>query len=135
MQKTTQTQLRRTPEQIAEHRAIRERFQREKPTLEQLTTSGEYSDPIRGNEYWNLMQTVATLKSAREAAGLSLSDVAKLTGMDRSAINRLENGQQANPTLRTLLRYARAVGKQVVLQVSEPTAPDRRPPRRKITKP
>jgi transcriptional regulator with XRE-family HTH domain len=30
--------------------------------------------------------------------------VVKLTGMDRSAISKLESGQQTNPTVETLVR-------------------------------
>jgi hypothetical protein len=37
------------------------------------------------------------LKAAREAKGLSLADVTELTGMDRSALSKLETGQRANP--------------------------------------
>jgi transcriptional regulator with XRE-family HTH domain len=37
------------------------------------------------------------LKTAREAKGLSLADLTELTGMDRSALSKLEKGQRANP--------------------------------------
>jgi transcriptional regulator with XRE-family HTH domain len=53
------------------------------------------------------------LKAAREERGLSLSDMTELTGMDRSSLSRLETGQRANPTVETLARYARAVGKRL----------------------
>lgn len=59
------------------------------------------------------------LKQARESAGLSLGDVQDRTGMDRSAIAKLENGARANPTLETLVRYAEAVGKRLVVQVTD----------------
>lgn len=59
------------------------------------------------------------LKQAREAAGLSLADIRDRTGMDRSAIAKLENGARANPTLETLVRYAAAVGKRLVVQVTD----------------
>jgi hypothetical protein len=47
--------------------AVRERFQREKPTSEQLVASGEYNPPIRQDEYWELMQAAAALKNVRKA--------------------------------------------------------------------
>lgn len=59
------------------------------------------------------------LKAAREAQGLSLSDVTRLTGMDRSALSKLETGQRPNPTLDTLVRYAEAVGKRIVVSLAD----------------
>jgi predicted transcriptional regulator len=61
------------------------------------------------------------LKAAREAKGLSLADVTELTGMDRSALSKLETGQRANPTVETLVRYAEAVGKRVVVSLTDAT--------------
>lgn len=50
------------------------------------------------------------LKAARERRGLSLADMMRLTGMSRAAISRLENDQSPNPTVRTVSRYAEALG-------------------------
>jgi transcriptional regulator with XRE-family HTH domain len=35
--------------------------------------------------------------------------------MDRAALSRLENNEDANPTLTTLERYAEALGKRIVV--------------------
>jgi DNA-binding XRE family transcriptional regulator len=59
------------------------------------------------------------LKAAREARGLTLADVTRLTGMDRSALSKLENGQRPNPTVETLVRYAEAVGKRVIVSLED----------------
>jgi transcriptional regulator with XRE-family HTH domain len=59
------------------------------------------------------------LKAAREQRGLSLSDMTELTGMDRSSLSRLETGQRANSTVETLARYARAVGKRLVVSLKD----------------
>ena len=59
------------------------------------------------------------LKVAREAKGLSLAELTDLTGMDRSALSKLETGQRANPTVETLVRYAEAVGKRLVVTLSD----------------
>jgi DNA-binding XRE family transcriptional regulator len=61
------------------------------------------------------------LKHARESQGLSLADVRKRTGMDRSAISKLENGRRDNPTFDTLARYAAAVGKRLVITLADDT--------------
>lgn len=50
------------------------------------------------------------LKAERERRGLSLADMMRLTGMSRAAISRLENDQSPNPTVRTVSRYAEALG-------------------------
>ena len=50
------------------------------------------------------------LRSERERQGLSLSDVADRTGMDRSFISRLETSPSPNPTVSTLHRYAECLG-------------------------
>jgi transcriptional regulator with XRE-family HTH domain len=59
------------------------------------------------------------LRKAREDAGLSLTDVEKRTGIDKATLSRLETGKQANPTVDTLVRYAAAVGKQLVLGLQD----------------
>jgi DNA-binding XRE family transcriptional regulator len=102
-----------TPEDRARHKAIREKFQRERPTLEQLIASGEYLGPIPQGVVLDLLQALAELKKARTAAGLSLTDVAKRSGIDKAALSRLENGIQSNPTVETLSRYAAALGKRL----------------------
>ncbi|MCA9189136.1 MAG: helix-turn-helix transcriptional regulator [Pirellulaceae bacterium] len=53
-----------------------------------------------------VQRTVAALKAERERAGLSLADVESRSGLKRSALSRLENDPDANPTLLTLQRYA-----------------------------
>lgn len=55
------------------------------------------------------------LKAERQAQGLSLSDVEQRTGIGRSALSRLENETEPNPTVVTLTRYAEALGKKLVV--------------------
>ena len=56
---------------------------------------------------------MAVLKAERMKKGLSLADMKDRTGIERSTLSRLENNGEANPTLKTLARYADAVGKKV----------------------
>jgi DNA-binding Xre family transcriptional regulator len=51
---------------------------------------------------------VAKLRAMREAKGITLAEMAALTGMTRGNIARLET--QKNATLRTLERYAAGLG-------------------------
>lgn len=62
------------------------------------------------------VDVVRRLRAAREAAGVSLAELALRTGVQKSALSRLENSESPNPTLATLRRYADAVG--VDLQVT-----------------
>ena len=62
---------------------------------------------------------IATLKAERERNGLSLSDVAERSGMDRAAIHKLEIGLNKNPTSATLARYAGALGKTISWTLSD----------------
>lgn len=59
------------------------------------------------------------VKAAREAKSLSLSDLTEITGMDRSALSKLETGQRADPTVETLVSYADAVGKRLVVSLTD----------------
>ncbi len=94
----------------ARHAAIRERFKNE-PSIDHLVASGELSgEPIPLGIYLSIHQALAALKKVREAAGLSLSEVAERSGIERAALSRLENAQHANPTVNTLCRYAQALG-------------------------
>ena len=103
-----------TPEQEAAEQAIRERFQRERPTLQDLVDRGDITAVFTMGEYWELRKTFAALRALREQQGLSISDMAERTGMDRAMISRLENGQVDNPTVATMNRYTKALGKRVV---------------------
>jgi DNA-binding XRE family transcriptional regulator len=56
------------------------------------------------------------LIAARARAGLTQSDVAQRMGTTQSVIARLEGGQRA-PSLRTVQRYALAVGGRAVVRI------------------
>ena len=51
--------------------------------------------------------------SGRTTTRLSLADVQQATGIDRSALCRIESGENGNPTVNTLIRYVRAVGRRI----------------------
>src|SRR5438445_3697789 len=101
-----------TPEQEAAERAVRDQFQKERPSLQELVASGDIAQVFTMGEYWELRKTFAALKSLRERQGLSVTDVAERTGLDGDLISRLESGQIDNPTVATMSRYAQALGKR-----------------------
>ena len=101
-----------TPEEAAKYKAIREQIAEELPDLiarhhERMATLDQTQELLK------------QLKAAREAKGLSLSDLTEITGMDRSALSKLETGQRANPTVETLVRYADAVGKRLIVSLAD----------------
>jgi len=101
-----------TPEEAANYKAVRKQVAEELPDLiarhhERMATFDE------------LQGLLVQLKAAREAKGLSLANLTELTGMDRSALSKLETGQRANPSVETLVRYAEAVGKRLVVSLTD----------------
>lgn len=91
---------------------LRQRVAAERPQL--LARHADRERALR-----QLPELLGQLKASREARGLSLADLTRLTGMDRSALSRLETGERANPTLTTLVRYAEAVGKRLVFSLAD----------------
>ena len=102
----------RSTTEKARLQAIRNRFQTDRPSLDELVESGDYSEPVKHGTTLDAMHIASLLKQAREEAQLSLSEVAKRCGLDRSAISRLENGVYDNTTINTLSRLAGAYGKR-----------------------
>jgi DNA-binding XRE family transcriptional regulator len=101
-----------TPEEAAKYKVIREQVAEELPELiarhhERMATLDQ------------LHELLKQLKSAREKKGLSLADLTELTGMDRSALSKLEAGLRPNPTIETLVRYAEAVGKRLLVSLTD----------------
>lgn len=101
-----------TPEEAANYKEIRQKIAEELPDL-----IARHHERMASHD--QLQDLFLQLKAAREAKGLSLADVTELTGMDRSALSKLETGQRANPTVETLVRYAEAVGKRLVVSLAD----------------
>lgn len=101
-----------TPEEAAKYKTVREQVDRELPEL--IARHNERMVALD-----QLQELLVQLKAAREAKGLSLADLTELTGMDSSALSKLETGQRANPTVETLVRYADAVGKRLVVSLTD----------------
>jgi ribosome-binding protein aMBF1 (putative translation factor) len=102
----------RSAEQRAEDERVRSLVRAEFPPLE--------TDPA-------LAEALARLRLERQRQGLSLNDLAERTKLDRATISKLETGKFANPTVATLRRYARALGKQLAWSLEdlpEPARPD-----------
>ena len=99
-----------SPEDAAKYREIREQIAGELSEL-----SSRHHDRMAA--YDQFAELLRQLRQAREEKSLSLAELTELTGMDRSALSKLESGQRPNPTLDTLIRYAEAVGKRLVFSL------------------
>jgi DNA-binding XRE family transcriptional regulator len=114
----------RTPGELAELRAERERFKDGGPGLEEMVAAGEITDVMTMGDYFALADLASKLREARESRGLSLTDLSERSGIDRVAIGKLETGKNDNPTLSTVRRVAEAMGLEVVVGLKERTGPE-----------
>jgi DNA-binding XRE family transcriptional regulator len=71
--------------------------------------------------FYPLRTAVLALRKAREAAGLSVADVAAKCGVTEDELTQLEAGAFLNPTWKLLGDYAHAIGAKLSLAV-EPAA-------------
>jgi DNA-binding XRE family transcriptional regulator len=135
---------RQTAAARARERAVREELQRTKPSLDDLVRAGD-CDPdavMTMGMYFDVQRALQALKRDRERAGLSITDVAERSGLDRAVVSRLENGKQDNPTVATLMRYAAAVGKRFLwayeelgTEARDVNGPAAKPKRRRARRP
>lgn len=105
-----------TAEERTRHAQARQQITAELPEIRERA---QQRLAILKKEGTPLRQVLAALKAERQRQGLSLADINERTGIDRGALSRLENNEDANPTLTTLERYAQAVGKQMVVILTE----------------
>jgi DNA-binding XRE family transcriptional regulator len=106
----------KTAGERSRERAIRQKLQEERPSLDDLIRTGA-CDPdavMTMGMYFDVQQALQALKRERKHSGLSVGNVADRSGLDRAVVSRLENGKQDNPTVATLMRYAAALGKRFV---------------------
>lgn len=77
------------------------------------------ADPVTHAEFEALapeFETVRELVAARARAGLTQEEVAARMGTTQSTVARLESGRRP-PSLRTVQRYAQAVGCRAVVRI------------------
>ena len=100
----------------AEAQAARDALERERREKGKIETTEETTEP---DDAVAVARFIGGLRQHREQAGLSLGDVAERSGIDKASLSRLENGWYPNPTVSTLARYARAIGKRLVLDLED----------------
>lgn len=103
----------RSSEELAELRAVRERYQREKPSPEEALAGSGHERLVPLGEVMLLHRVIALLKQERERQKLTLAHLEERTGISQAALSRLETGKSANPTIDTIYRISAALGKVV----------------------
>ena len=118
----------RTPEARARQASIREEYA-DRPGLDELIRRGKV-DPeglTTMDAVGNLLKATAEVRRAREAKGLSLTEISRRSGLPLPALSRLESGKNPRPTFETLARYAAGVGLEIEIVIRD-RAEDQRPP-------
>src|SRR5690242_16307872 len=97
IRKRTVKKTTRSAAETSRLRALRDHFQKKRPSLADLLASGDYTQPVPQAELVMMLELAAELKRARKGRRLSLADVARRSGIDKAALSRIENGQNTNP--------------------------------------
>ena len=82
------------------------------------------ADPATAAEYESLASEFGMAReliAARSRAGLTQTEVAQRMGTTQSVIARLEGGQRT-PSMRTVQRYAQAIGCRAVVHLEPVTS-------------
>jgi transcriptional regulator with XRE-family HTH domain len=109
-----------TPEARARDAADRAILDREYRETGRIATVSEKLDP---EDLATFRAFISTLRDARLTRRMSLEELASQSKLDKAALSRLEAGKQSNPTIATLLRYARALDMPLTLSLGpRPTA-------------
>lgn len=120
MVKSVQRMTERSPEETARLRELRERFQREKPSIADLEA--------RGAEFATLGEVVLRrcladeLGRERERQGLTREQLAERLRLSPEDLAGLEAGIVGKWTLGMLSRIAHALGKQIACSLVEKVA-------------
>lgn len=74
-------------------------------------------------EMLNEMRLEQDLAALREARGVSQNQLARILGVSQPAIAKLESGRVKNVELKTLVRYATALGGRVKVEITKARPP------------
>lgn len=101
-----------TAEQRDAHRKLREQVESER---DEIVARGAELKRERERAKAALCETFRMLRTERCAQGMTLRELADRTGISPGALSRLENDPDPNPTIRTLQRYATALGRRITV--------------------
>jgi DNA-binding Xre family transcriptional regulator len=111
MGKRIQRDRRLTDEEADRYQRIRRQVAAELPDIRRRARAAKPRILLR--------HVLKKLREERQRQGLSLADMNERSGIDRSTLSKLENDDAPNVTMNTLMRYAQAVGKVILVQLDE----------------
>jgi len=106
--------LTQTPEARANDTVDRAILDREYRETGRIAGIGGKLDP---DDLTTFRAFIEALRDERLTRGISLEQLAMRSKLDKAALSRLEAGKQTNPTVATLMRYARALGMRLTLSL------------------
>ena len=99
--------------------------------MKQTTFNELLKKELRNKEFkqaWDNLepefQLVNTILTARKERSLTQKELSRLTGITQADISKIENGS-ANPSLATLKRLAKGLGKEIRIEFITPKVPHR----------
>jgi hypothetical protein len=98
-------------EEGEKYRQIREQVLHERPEIESRLRVQFIADPARS--------VVEELRRTRIERGLSLADISRISGLKTDSLSSLESGKRRLTSVRSLDRYAQALGKRIRLSVED----------------
>ena len=98
-----------TAEEAEHYQRIREEVAAELPDIQKRARAAKPRILLK--------HVLKQLREERLRQGLSLADVSTRSGIDRSTLSKLENEDDPNVTMNTLMRYAEAVDRVILVQL------------------
>ena len=120
MSKSVQQKTERSPEETARLRELRERYQREKPSIADLEAKGAEFATL--GEVVLLRCVADELRQERERQGLTREQLAERLDLSPETLAGVEAGAFGKLTLGMLSRIAHALGKQIAYSLVEKVA-------------
>jgi len=111
--KSHRLHLKLTPEQQATIDEVRRTIETEEK--DEIMAFAKRLRDAKRRGMATLEETLQVLKHERESQGVSLAAMEERTGMAKSNLSKLENAADSNPTVATLVTYADALGKKLII--------------------
>jgi DNA-binding phage protein len=116
-----------TAEARAKSASDRDILDREYRETGRIATIGEKANPEDSVLFRHF---VKSLRAERLSRRLSLDQIAVRSKLDKAALSRLQAGKQVNPTVTTLMRYARALDMRMTFFLQSPSGGSEGTPQR-----
>ena len=111
MEKRITRDRRLTDEEADRYQRIRQQVSAELPDIRRRARAAKPRIMLK--------HVLKKLREERQRQGLSLADLNARSGIDRGTLSKLENDDDPNVTMNTLMRYAQAVGKVIFVELDE----------------